>query len=188
MSDKEIYFTSGNEQYGPYTAEEFARLGIPGDTLIWYAGLNSWIPAAEAPLTSGLYDTGNHRDSDMENAETERTQIVRNDRKDEPIEVEVMDDFDDDDFDNDSNLNDYPQPATHLAWAIVTTLMCFLPFGVISLIYANRVNTLWDEGKYEDAILYSKRANIWGWWAFGFGILCYIIGIIIMIKPFLNLN
>jgi len=51
MSSPLIYVGRGQQQYGPYDAEEFDRFFRSGhiapDDLCWYAGCQSWIPVAE---------------------------------------------------------------------------------------------------------------------------------------------
>ena len=54
-----------------------------------------------------------------------------------------------------------PPPPNHMVMAIVTTILCCLPFGIVSLVYANRVNTLWHSGDRSGALEASKKAKTW---------------------------
>jgi hypothetical protein len=45
--------------------------------------------------------------------------------------------------------------------AIVTTVACCLPFGIVSLVYSNKVNTLWQSGRYDEAVEASNKAKMW---------------------------
>ncbi len=58
-------------------------------------------------------------------------------------------------------------PPNYLVWAILTTILCCLPFGIVSIIYAAQVNSKWTAGDYEGAKLSSKNAKIWAWVAIG---------------------
>ena len=72
-------------------------------------------------------------------------------------------------------------PPNYLAWAILTTVLCCLPFGIVSLIYAAQVNSKWMAGDIEGAKLSSKNAKIWAWVAFGVGIgIVLICGILLI--------
>lgn len=61
-------------------------------------------------------------------------------------------------------------PPNYLAWAIITTILCCLPFGIVSIIYAAQVNSKWATGDYAGAQQSSKNAKIWAWVSFGVGI------------------
>lgn len=66
-------------------------------------------------------------------------------------------------------------PPNYLVWAILTTILCCLPFGIVSIVYAAQVNSKWQMGDFEGAKLSSKNAKIWAWVSFGVAIAVYII-------------
>ncbi|MEE2829811.1 MAG: CD225/dispanin family protein, partial [Myxococcota bacterium] len=56
---------------------------------------------------------------------------------------------------------DEPMPPTHMAIAILTTLFCCLPFGLIAIIHASGVSTAHATGNYELAMKKSSQARNW---------------------------
>ncbi|BAU07889.1 CD225/dispanin family protein [Fischerella sp. NIES-3754] len=72
---------------------------------------------------------------------------------------------------------------TYLPQAILTTLFCCLPFGIVAIVYAAQVNSKLAAGDYEGAMQASKSAKTWCWVSFGsglaFGIL-YILFVIVV--------
>ena len=38
-----------------------------------------------------------------------------------------------------------------MVWAILATVLCCLPLGIVSIIKANQVNTLWAHGQFDAA-------------------------------------
>ena len=54
-----------------------------------------------------------------------------------------------------------PMPDNHLVWAILSTCMCCLPFGVVSIVYATQVEGLYLQGRYEEAVDKSNKAFKW---------------------------
>lgn len=52
-------------------------------------------------------------------------------------------------------------PDNNLAWAILTTIFCCTPFGIVSIIYASKVDSYWARGEQEQAIRASKEAKKW---------------------------
>lgn len=54
-----------------------------------------------------------------------------------------------------------PMPDNHLVWAILSTIFCCLPFGVVSIVYAAQVESLYLQGRYEEAVDKSNKAFKW---------------------------
>lgn len=54
-----------------------------------------------------------------------------------------------------------PMPDNHLVWAILSTCMCCLPFGVVSIVYAAQVENLYWKGRYEEAFDKANKARKW---------------------------
>ncbi len=54
-----------------------------------------------------------------------------------------------------------PKPPNYLVWAILTTLFCCLPFGVVSIVYAAQVDGNYNRGDYAGAVASSENAKKW---------------------------
>lgn len=54
------------------------------------------------------------------------------------------------------------RPNSYLALAIISTILCCLPTGIVSIVYSTQVNSAYDDGNYEKAIRASKNAKTWG--------------------------
>mgnify|MGYP001176589458 CR=1 FL=1 len=77
------------------------------------------------------------------------------------------------------NVSSVP-PPNYLVWAILTTILCCLPIGIISIIYAAQVNSKWQSGDIQGAISSSKNAKIWAWVAFGAGLAAILLWVILL--------
>ena len=53
------------------------------------------------------------------------------------------------------------QPDNYLVWAILCTVLCCLPFGIVSLVYSNKVSGLWASGRYAEAQGAANSAKQW---------------------------
>ena len=47
----------------------------------------------------------------------------------------------------------------------LTTLFCFLPFGIVAIVKASKVDSLLAAGRRDEAIQASKEADNWGNWS-----------------------
>jgi hypothetical protein len=56
---------------------------------------------------------------------------------------------------------DQNQPKNYLIEAILVTIFCCQPFGIVSIVYAAQVNSKYAEGNYESAKNASKSAKNW---------------------------
>lgn len=73
------------------------------------------------------------------------------------------------------------KPSNFLVWAILSTLFCCLPFGVVSIVYASKVDGLWYAGRYVEAQDAASKARTWFWWSFGSALLLWIVYIILIV-------
>ncbi len=63
----------------------------------------------------------------------------------------------------------------YLVQAILVTLCCCLPFGVVAIIYAAQVNSKLAQGDTAGAMDSSKNAKMWCWIAFAGGVALSIV-------------
>lgn len=54
-----------------------------------------------------------------------------------------------------------PPPPTRLGWAIVCTLFCFVPFGIVAIVKSTQVNSKWALGDWEGARAASRSVKTW---------------------------
>ncbi len=76
------------------------------------------------------------------------------------------------------------RPGTYLVWAILATALCCMPLGVVSIVYAAQVSTLYDTGRYAEAQKASRNARRWAVWSAvtgGAAILVYILALLAMV-------
>ena len=59
------------------------------------------------------------------------------------------------------NTNNPMPPKTWLAESILATLFCCLPFGIVGIVHAAKVDSLFQNGMYEQAQKASEEAGKW---------------------------
>lgn len=68
-----------------------------------------------------------------------------------------------------------PPPESNLVWGILTTLLCFLPFGVVAIVKASSVATHWYAGNQAEAHAAAESAKNWSIAAAVTGVILIII-------------
>lgn len=53
------------------------------------------------------------------------------------------------------------KPSNNLVWAILSTLFCCLPLGIVSIVFAAKVDGLWGSGQYDAAHEAAAKAKRW---------------------------
>jgi len=70
-------------------------------------------------------------------------------------------------------------PDNYLVWAILTTVFCCLPLGIVSIVYSTKVSGLWAQGRYPEAQAASESAKKWAIIAAIVGGVFWLIAIIL---------
>jgi hypothetical protein len=53
------------------------------------------------------------------------------------------------------------EPDNYLVWAILCTVLCCLPLGIVSIVYSTKVSGLWNQGRYAEAQAAANNAKKW---------------------------
>ena len=69
----------------------------------------------------------------------------------------------------------FNKPESYLITAIITTLCCCLPVGIVSIVYAAQVESKFNAGDYQGAINASNNAKMWAWISFGIGLVLNLL-------------
>ena len=80
------------------------------------------------------------------------------------------------------NMNMPPQikPSNNLVFAILTTIFCCLPFGIVAIVFAAKVDGLWAAGNSPAAYDAAAKAKNWSIIAAACGALWIIIYVILI--------
>ncbi len=82
----------------------------------------------------------------------------------------------------------YAKPDNYLVWAILTMILCCLPLGIVSLVYATQVDSKWSAGDVAGAENSSQQARTWAIWSAVAGIaFTVLIVIFVVLLPLLGL-
>jgi predicted secreted protein len=74
-----------------------------------------------------------------------------------------------------------PPPPNHLVWAILSTLFCCLPLGVVSIVFAAQVNGKWNGGDVAGARDASNKARTFALWSTIIGVVVGVLYVILVV-------
>ncbi len=76
------------------------------------------------------------------------------------------------------------KPNSYMVWAILATIFCCLPFGIVSIVYASKVDSLWYAGQYVAANDAASKARLWFWLSVGTSAIASIIYLFCLVLMF----
>lgn len=74
-----------------------------------------------------------------------------------------------------------PRPDNNLWLAVLVTVLCCLPFGIVSIIYSSKVDSSWAAGDIGAALEYSRKARSWAWWGIGVCVLWWVLYLVVFV-------
>lgn len=186
MSDKKQYWINQDGiQQGPLTLEQLELMTIDENAYVWSAGFDDWKPLRSVPELEHLLPAGL-------SAGQEVADVMIPPLPDETAQPAVPD-VDDphsaihqtptaivtEPSDSSQPTQPYPPcPPTNMVWAIISTILCCIPLGIVAIYYSNKVSKKYYEGDLKSAEHYSEVS---AWWCIG-----TIVGGIIA-SPFVSL-
>ena len=163
----QYYYTDGTNKFGPMSLDELKTKGLTADTLVWYEGMDNWIAASQVPELSSMF--GVNVPPPVASTSNQPPQQPAFNQASAPI----------------------APPKTWLVESILVTLFCCMPFGIVGIIHASKVESQFNVGNYEAAQKASQEAGKWtklGFWI-GMGVLVlYFIYIFIIVGTAASMN
>ena len=149
-----FYIDENNKQVGPLTIEDLQKV-ITSKTLVWKKGQADWLKAEDVPELKSIVKV------EAPPPIPRPVQVVDIPKPVEMVEEEVS--------------YQPMKPDSNLTMAILCTLFCCIPFGVVAIYYASKVNTSYHQGAYFDADNFSEKAKTYTYWGIGLGIVLDIL-------------
>lgn len=72
-------------------------------------------------------------------------------------------------------------PDNYLVWAILTTILCCLPLGIVAIIKSTSVNTLWAQGNHDAAYKSAADAKKFSIWSAVAAAIIWVLYIILVV-------
>lgn len=146
---RKYFYTNGTDKFGPFTLEELKEKHLIPETLVWFQGLGEWQSAGSIPELNQLF---NQTPPPVTNSNNNQTYTESN-----------------------SQINIGRPPKTWLIESIIVTILCCLPFGIIGIIKASKVESRFLSGNIDEAYRLSASAKSWVIYSVIGGIIAYVL-------------
>ena len=73
-----------------------------------------------------------------------------------------------------------PKPDNHLVWAILSTIFCCLPLGIVSIVYSAKVDGQYNAGDFIGAQDSANKAKKFAMWAAIGGVIFVVLYILLV--------
>ena len=159
------YLSSDNKPMGPFTPEELYQK-INKETLVWSEGMAAWVNAASVPelvpMFSILPPPPPSPKTPIDSSSVELPS---------PSEPQVCV--------NPSLIKN--KPESYMGFSIIVTVLFCFPCGLVALLNASKVDTLWYEGRKGEALVKSDAAKRWSCFGLILSVTVWIVFMIYMI-------
>ena len=174
----QYYIGKNNERLGPFPVEQLIANGITPDTLVWCQGMPGWEKAVNVPEVAALFAPQQPQpDYTVQNQGYQQPQYQQpqyaQPQYQQPQYAQPQ--YQQPQY---GYGNMPPRPDNNLVWAILCTVLCCLPLGIVSIIKASSVNSLYDRGDYAGAQAAADSAKKWAIWGAVGAVVFWIIYLI----------
>lgn len=166
----EYYIGINNKQVGPLPVDELLRNGLKPDTLVWCQGMQGWEKAINVPELAALFAQPQPQYAAPAAGYQQPYQQPQYQypQYQQPQYAQV-------------GMGMPPKPDNNMIWAILSTVLCCLPIGIVAIIKASKVDTLYMQGNYSGAEEAAKSAKTWSLIGAGLGLLGGILYVILVV-------
>jgi hypothetical protein len=159
MSEKiQYWINQDGEQTGPLTLDQLELMTLSEKTFVWSAGYDDWKPLSEVSELAHLLPASTIVVPPMPvEDEPVANEPIAEPMMSHPAQAAAQP--------APPAGQPYPAcPPTNMVWAIISTLLCCVPLGIVAIIYSNKVSKKYYEGDLAAAEHYSEVS---AWWCIG---------------------
>ena len=149
-------------QSGPVDIEGLKEMALTSDAYVWHEGMADWMKITQVPELQGLYQTegkpvvmGEPMETQPDNQQPEYQQAQPEYQQMQPVDYQPSE----------------PCPPNNLIWAILATVLCCIPLGIVGIVYANKVTKCYAAGDIRGA---KEASETSAWWC----IAAIVIGVV----------
>jgi hypothetical protein len=140
MEEKEYYYLNGETKVGPLTLDALKNALVTASTLVWNSSLSDWTAAGALPELQDVFAGQTAPPT--------------------PPPVKAAPAYNQGNTYGNAGVPP-PMPENYLIWAVLATVFCCIPLGIVAIINSTKVSSLYVAGDYEGARKASADAKKW---------------------------
>ena len=152
----EYYIGINNKQLGPFPVDKLLLNGVKPDTLVWCSGMPGWEKAKDVPELAPLFVAPPPAMDLSPQYQQYQEPAYQQPQYQQPVYPQYpqyQPQY--------AQGNMPPKPDNNMVWAILSTVLCCLPAGIVAIIKASKVDNLYMRGDYQGAEEAAKSAKTW---------------------------
>lgn len=154
------YLDAANQQQGPLDGNLLPSKGVTAQTLVWAQGMAEWTAAGQVAELQPLFQAAQPAQQQYQQPAQPQVQ--------QPEQPQYQQHYGQAQYQQHYGPAQQPgaqgfqpKPDNYLVWAILTTICCCWPLGIVAIVYAAKVNNLYMTGQYQAAQEASANAKKW---------------------------
>lgn len=177
-----FYLDSNNQQHGPVGVDKFNECGIVRSTLVWCNGMDNWQPADSVGELREWFAREDARRAQTTPPQPPHQQPnpyaqqqnpyaqPQSPYKDQPQQPSYGQAYQQPPYGGNGAYAPggqpygapmQPCPPTYLVWAILSTICCCVPLGVVAILKSMDVTKNYNRGLIDQALIASNDAKNW---------------------------
>ena len=144
------YLTPQNEQRGPVDASQLSTYGVNANTMVWTEGMPQWAPASQVPELRPFLVPAVPQPAPPPTPQPAPQPVSQ--PAPQPAYAAPQ---------QSAPQTATQKPGNNMALAVLTTVCCCLPLGLVGIVYASKVDGLSFAGDYAGALSAAKSARTW---------------------------
>ena len=187
--EKEYYYLKNGMKQGPFTLDALKKEPINPDTQVYHSEALDFAPARTFPELQSFF--AEDRGTTVDESNYNRREPNYNTSASTPSPQTAFEAAGNGASSStyNPNMQRPPMPENYLVWAILSTIFCCIPLGIVSIIHSTKVSSAYAAGDYEGALKASKDAKKWAiWGAVAGGVFIVIYFIFIAIAAVMGMN
>ena len=150
-----FYIDASGQQKGPIPPSQFSMFNVSADTLVWCKGMADWQRAGAVDELKAYLDNDANDANGTTPPPTPGAAGTAGTASGAPYDNVYHS------MGSGTPNQSMPCPPSNLVWAIVSTILCCLPTGIVAIVYACKVDNLYLMGDYQGAVEASNKARNW---------------------------
>ena len=160
----QYYLSNNGQQMGPFDETQLVANGLTANSHVWWEGQPGWVLASQVPALAPYLRQPQYQQPQYQQP---YGQPQYQQQPTYGYEQPAMQPYGGYPQQPNYGYNQGqmpPRPESNMVWAILCTVLCCMPLGVVAIIYASGVDSAYNSGNYEEAERKSKSAKNWAMW------------------------